>query len=55
MVTLRTNKALTGPDLGLASLTFQSYYEAKHGAAAWQALDKIPKVGERIPKVRARS
>ena len=32
-----------GPDLGIPSLTFQSYYEAKYGIAAWEALDKIPK------------
>lgn len=43
MVTLRTNKALTGPDLGVPSLTFQAFYEAKYGAPAWEALDKIPK------------
>ena len=28
---------------GMPSLTFQAYYEARFGAAAWQALDKIPK------------
>ncbi|KXZ46764.1 hypothetical protein GPECTOR_41g729 [Gonium pectorale] len=43
MVTLRTNKALTGPDLGVPSLTFQSYYEAKYGREAWEQLDKIPR------------
>lgn len=43
MVTLRTNKSLTGPDLGIPSLTFQAFYEAKFGDAAWEALDKIPK------------
>eukprot|EP00878_Enallax_costatus_P025956 GHUV01027820.1.p1 GENE.GHUV01027820.1~~GHUV01027820.1.p1 ORF type:complete len:130 (+),score=28.74 GHUV01027820.1:1312-1701(+) len=43
MVTLRTNKALTGPDLGIPSLTFQAFYEAKYGEVAWDALDKIPK------------
>lgn len=43
MVTLRTNKALTGPDMGVPSLTFRSFYEAKYGATAWQVLDKIPK------------
>jgi hypothetical protein len=32
-----------GPDLGVASLTFQAFYEAKYGEAAWEALDKIPK------------
>ncbi|KAG2497447.1 hypothetical protein HYH03_004603 [Edaphochlamys debaryana] len=43
MVTLRTNKALTGPDLGVPALTFQSYFEAKYGTAAWEKLDKIPR------------
>lgn len=43
MKTLRTNKALTGPDMGVPSLTFQAFYEAKHGEAAWASLDKIPR------------
>ncbi|GIL81436.1 hypothetical protein Vretimale_988 [Volvox reticuliferus] len=43
MVTLRTNKSLTGPDLGVPALTFQSFYEAKHGLEAWQKLEKIPR------------
>lgn len=43
MVTLRTPKHLTGLDLGMPSLTFQSYYEARFGAAAWASLDKIPR------------
>ncbi len=43
MKTLRSPKIVTGPDLGLPSLTFQSWFEAQHGAAAWQALGKIPK------------
>ncbi|KAG2430092.1 hypothetical protein HXX76_010191 [Chlamydomonas incerta] len=43
MVTLRTNKALTGPDLGVPQLVFQSYYEAKYGKEAWESLDKIPR------------
>uniref|UniRef100_A0A7S0WQE9 indole-3-pyruvate monooxygenase n=1 Tax=Chlamydomonas leiostraca TaxID=1034604 RepID=A0A7S0WQE9_9CHLO len=43
MVTLRTPKHLTGLDFGLASLTFQAYYEARFGSDAWAALDKIPK------------
>ena len=43
METLRTPKNLTGPDLGLPSLTFRAWYEAQYGEAAWQALGKIPK------------
>jgi hypothetical protein len=35
--------AAAGPDMGVPSLTFQSFYEAKYGAAGWAALDKIPK------------
>lgn len=43
MVTLRTPKYLTGPDLGVASLTFRAWWEAQFGQAAWDALDKIPR------------
>jgi cation diffusion facilitator CzcD-associated flavoprotein CzcO len=43
MQTLRTWKTVTGPDLGMPSLTFQSWYEAQFGAAAFAALVKIPK------------
>jgi FAD-dependent urate hydroxylase len=43
MPTLRTPKHVTGPDLGVASLTFQAWYEAQHGAEAWQALGMIAK------------
>ncbi len=45
MATLRTPKYVTGPDLGIPSLTFQSWYEAQWGADAWQAVKKIPKEG----------
>ncbi len=40
---LRTPKHITGPDLGLPSLTFQAWWEAQHGAAAWEALFRIPR------------
>jgi cation diffusion facilitator CzcD-associated flavoprotein CzcO len=40
---LRTPKDLTGPDLGVGSLTFRAWYEAQHGAAGWAALDRIPR------------
>jgi cation diffusion facilitator CzcD-associated flavoprotein CzcO len=43
MITLRTPKHITGPDLGIPSLTFRSWFEAQHGAAAWDELGKIPK------------
>jgi len=41
MVTLRTPKHLTAIDHGIPSLTFRSYWQALHGKAGWQALDKI--------------
>jgi FAD-dependent urate hydroxylase len=43
MQMLRTPKHITGPDLGLPSLTFQSWWEAQHGTAAWEALFRIPR------------
>ena len=44
MDTLRSPKHLTGPDLGVPSLTFRAWYEAQHGAAKWDALYKIPRL-----------
>lgn len=43
MVTLRTPKHLTGPDLGVPSLTFRAWWEAQFGAEGWESLGKIPK------------
>lgn len=43
MQTLRTPKHVTGPDLGVPSLTFQAWYEAQYGAQAWRSLGLIPK------------
>jgi cation diffusion facilitator CzcD-associated flavoprotein CzcO len=43
MQTLRTPKHIGGPDLGLPSLTFQAWYEAQHGEAAFAAIKYIPK------------
>ena len=43
MITLRTPKALPSIELGIPSLTFRAYWEAQHGAAGWEALDKIPR------------
>jgi FAD-dependent urate hydroxylase len=43
MVTLRTPKYLTGPDLGIPRLTIQAWYEAQHGEGAWESLGLIPK------------
>ncbi|NEM46319.1 MAG: NAD(P)/FAD-dependent oxidoreductase, partial [Xanthomonas perforans] len=44
METLRSPKELTGPALGLPSLTFRAWFEAQWGEAAWAALDKIPRL-----------
>jgi cation diffusion facilitator CzcD-associated flavoprotein CzcO len=43
MQTLRTPKHVSGPELGVPSLTPQAWYEARHGAGSWNALDLIPK------------
>ncbi|MDB5511848.1 MAG: hypothetical protein JWR08_1331 [Enterovirga sp.] len=42
METLRSPKHLTGPALGIPSLTFRAWYEARETAAGWEALYKIP-------------
>ncbi len=44
METLRSPKQLTGPALGLPALTFQAWFQAQYGLAAWSALDKIPRL-----------
>ena len=41
MEILRSPKHLPGPALGIPSLTFRAWYEASHGAAAWERLYKI--------------
>jgi cation diffusion facilitator CzcD-associated flavoprotein CzcO len=41
---LRTPKTLPGPELGLPGLSFQAWYEARHGVAAYDALDRIPRI-----------
>jgi cation diffusion facilitator CzcD-associated flavoprotein CzcO len=43
MITLRTLKFLTGPDLGLPSLTFRRWHAARYGEAAWDDLVRIDK------------
>ena len=43
MPTLRSWKTVTGPDLDIPALTFQSWFEAQYGAAAFDAMNKIPK------------
>lgn len=54
MLTLRSPKQLTGPDLGVPSLTFRAWYEAQHGTGdistfdaatpGWASLHKIGRV-----------
>lgn len=41
MSTLRSPKQLTGPALGLPSLTFRAWFEAQFGEYEWEQLDKI--------------
>jgi cation diffusion facilitator CzcD-associated flavoprotein CzcO len=41
MATLRSPKHLPGVALGIPGLTFRAWFEAAHGAAAWEALYKI--------------
>jgi FAD-dependent urate hydroxylase len=43
MHVLRTPKTLPGPENGIAALSFQAWYEARHGAAAYQAFERIPR------------
>ncbi len=40
---LRSPKDFTGPDLGIPSLTYQSWHEAMFGRPSWEALNRIPK------------
>ncbi|HEM7842899.1 TPA: NAD(P)/FAD-dependent oxidoreductase [Burkholderia multivorans] len=42
MVNLRTAKTNLGPDFGIPSLTFQAWYEAIAGRAAYDELERIP-------------
>ncbi|TMG74800.1 MAG: NAD(P)/FAD-dependent oxidoreductase [Betaproteobacteria bacterium] len=41
---LRSPKHLTGADLGIASLTYRAYHEAKFGVDHWQELHKIDRL-----------
>lgn len=44
MLTLRSPKHLTGPDLGVPSMTFRAWYEAQHGDRGWASLHKVGRV-----------
>ncbi len=41
---LRTPKNLSGPEVGLPGLSLQAWYEARHGEAAYTAIDRIPRL-----------
>src|SRR5258708_39424477 len=41
---LRSPKHLTGPDLGVPSLTYRAWHEAKFGVEHWQKLHKIDRL-----------
>ena len=43
MPNLRSWKDQSGPDLGIPSLTYQAWHEARFGLASWDALKLIPK------------
>lgn len=43
MHTLRTPKYITGPDLGIPSLTPRNWYETVYGKQSWDELTLIPK------------
>ena len=44
MEILRSPKTLTGPDLGVPSLTFRAWYEAQHGVEGWARLHKSGRI-----------
>ena len=44
MHVLRTAKNLPGPELGIPALSFQSWYETRHGAKAYAAMQRIPRL-----------
>lgn len=43
MHTLRTPKYVSGPELGIPSLTPRAWWDARYGAETWDALGKIPR------------
>ncbi|AEQ50900.1 NAD(P)-binding domain-containing protein [Pelagibacterium halotolerans] len=40
---IRSPKEIMGADLGLPSMTIESFYRAKHGDAAWDEIKRIPR------------
>ena len=43
MHTLRTPKTVTGPELGIPSLSVRAWWEARFGKASWASLGRIPR------------
>jgi cation diffusion facilitator CzcD-associated flavoprotein CzcO len=43
MAMLRTPKDLTGPDLGLPSLSFRAFWQAQHGTEGWDEMHRVPR------------
>jgi len=43
MAILRTPKDLSGPELGLPSLSFRAFWEAQHGAEGWARMYRVPR------------
>src|SRR5215470_1690786 len=43
MRTLRTQKNITGPALGIPALTPRAWFEAQYGSEAWTKLERIPR------------
>ncbi|WP_270934825.1 FAD/NAD(P)-binding protein [Falsiroseomonas oryzae] len=43
MEMLRTPKYLAGPECGLPALSFRAWWEAQHGAAAWERMFRVPR------------
>src|SRR6185436_12955101 len=41
---LRSPKHLTGPDLGVAALTYRAWHEARYGLAHWEQLHKVARL-----------
>ncbi|NML09468.1 NAD(P)/FAD-dependent oxidoreductase [Sphingobium sp. AR-3-1] len=41
MITLRTPKMLNPIDFGVPALTYRAWWDAQHGTAGWDAVDKI--------------
>jgi len=44
MEILRSPKHLTGPDLGIAALSYRAWHEAKYGVRHWKKLHKIARL-----------